>query len=116
MDSIRHGWQVVRQNLGEIILLGLAFFLIGIIVLIVTAAILVPVGLLVGVPLAALMNSEATFLQGLLAVLGIVIGLVVFALVSAITTAWQSATFTLAYLHWTGKDVLKDTTAPTPMS
>ena len=106
MDSIRHGWQVVRKNLGEILLLGLAFFLIGIIILVVTAAIIAPIALLVGVPMVALMESNATFLQGLLAVLGLVLGLIVFALVSAITTAWQSATFTLAYMQWTGKDVL----------
>lgn len=106
MDSIRHGWRVTRGHLGEIILLGLAFFLIGIIILILTAAIIAPIALLVGVPMMALMDSNATFLQGVLAVLGIVIGLVVFALISAVTTSWQSATFTLAYMQWTGKDVL----------
>lgn len=105
MDSLRHGWRVVREHLGEILLLGLAFVLIGIIVLIIAAAIIAPIVLLVGVPVVALMESNATFLQGLLAVLGIVLGLIVFALISAITTAWQSATFTLAYLRWTGKDV-----------
>ena len=105
MDSIRHGWKTVREHLGEIILLALAFFLIGIIVIIVAAAILVPVALLVGVPFVALMDSNATVLQGILAVLGVVISLLVIALVSAISTAWQSSTFTLAYLEWTGKNV-----------
>lgn len=105
MDSIRHGWQTLKAHLGEIILLALAFFLIGIIVIIVAAAILVPVALVVGVPFVALMDSNAGVLQAILAVLGIVIGLVVIALVSAISTAWQSSTFTLAYLEWTGKDV-----------
>jgi hypothetical protein len=105
MDGIRHGWKTLREHLGEIILLVLAFFLIGIIVIIVVAAILVPVALVIGVPFAMLMDSDATVLQGILAVLGIVISLVVFALVSAITTSWQSSTFTLAYLEWTGKNV-----------
>ncbi len=105
MDSIRHGWKTVREHLGEIILLALAFFLIGIIVIIVAAAILVPVALLVGVPFVALMDSNAGVLQGILAVLGVVISLIVIALVSAISTAWQSSTFTLAYLEWTGKNV-----------
>jgi hypothetical protein len=105
MDSIRHGWQTLKQHLGEIILLALAFFLINIIILIVALAILVPVGLAVGVPLVALSGSDATVLQGVLAVLGIIVGLVVFALISAIATAWQSSTFTLAYLQWTGKNV-----------
>lgn len=105
MDSIRHGWQTLKQHLGEIILLALAFFLINIVIIIVAAAILVPVALAVGVPLVALSGSDATVLQGVLAVLGIVVGLVVFALISAIATAWQSSTFTLAYLQWTGKNV-----------
>lgn len=106
MDSIRHGWQTLKSHLGEIILLSLAFFLIGIIILIIAAAIMVPVALVVGVPFIALMDSNAGVLQGILAVLGIVITLVIFALVSAISTAWQSSTFTLAYLEWTGKNGL----------
>jgi hypothetical protein len=106
MDSIRHGWRVLRENLGEVLVLSVAFFLINLLILIVAAAILVPIGLAVGVPLVMLGQTEATFLTGLLAVLGILVGLVVFALLSAFTTAWQSSTFTLAYLQWTGKDVL----------
>lgn len=105
MDSIRHGWEVFRNNLGNIILLGLAFMLIGIAILILAVAILVPVGLAVGIPLAMLGRTDATFLQGLLAALGILVGVLVFAAISAITTAWQSSTFTVAYLQWTGKNV-----------
>ncbi|MFZ1400669.1 MAG: hypothetical protein WAS33_27455, partial [Candidatus Promineifilaceae bacterium] len=29
VDSIRHGWQVVRDNIGDILLLGIAFLVIG---------------------------------------------------------------------------------------
>jgi hypothetical protein len=112
MDSIRHGWRVTRQNLGEILLLVLAFFLINIIIIIVTAAILAPIVLIFGVPFVALMDSGATALQGVLAVLGIVVGMVVYGLIAAIATAWQSATFTLAYLQWTGRNGLKDSAAP----
>jgi hypothetical protein len=104
-DSIRHGWDVLRNNLGNIILLGLAFLLVGIAILILGAAILVPVGLVVGVPLVMLGQSDATFLQGLLAVLGVITGLLIFAAISAITTSWQSSTFTIAYLQWTGKNI-----------
>src|SRR5690606_40679925 len=48
MDSIRHGWRTLKSNFGEIILLSLAFFLVNILILIVAAAILVPVALAVG--------------------------------------------------------------------
>lgn len=105
MDGIRHGWQTLKQHLGEIILLSLAFFLINIIIIIVAAAILAPIALVVGVPLIALSGTDATVLTGILAALGVVVGLVVFALISAIATSWQSSTFTLAYLEWTGKNV-----------
>ena len=104
-EGLRHGWQTLKAHLGDIILLSLAFFLVNIMILIVAAAIMVPVALVVGVPLIALSGSDATVITGILAVLGIVIGLVVFALVSAIATAWQSSTFTLAYLQWTGKPI-----------
>ena len=104
-DSIRHGWKTLKENLGEVLILAVAFFLVNILVLIVVAAIMVPVALAVGVPLVMLAESNATVITGILAVLGLVIGLVVFALVSAITTAWQSSTFTLGYLRWTGKNV-----------
>jgi hypothetical protein len=106
IDSIKHGWRVLRDNLGNIILLGLAFFLIGIAILILGAAILVPVALVVGVPFAMLAQTDANFLQGLLAVLGILAGVIIVAAISAITTAWQSSAFTLAYLQWTGKNVM----------
>lgn len=104
-ESLRHGWNVLRTNLGEIIVLGLIFFVIGLVIGFVILAALVPVGLVVGVPIIALMESNATALQGILAALGILVAIVITALISAIFTAWQSATFTLGYLHWTGKDV-----------
>lgn len=104
-ESLRHGWNVLKTNLGEIIILGLAFFLIALVVGLITLAALVPVGLLVGVPFIALMESNATALQGILAAVGILVAIVISALISAIFTAWQSSTFTLAYMQWTGKDV-----------
>ena len=108
IEAIRHGWQTLRNNLGEIILLALAFFLINVIILIVGAAILVPVALVVGVPLSMLANSDASVLTGILAALGILVGLIIFALISALATAWQSSTFTVAYLRWTGKNLSVD--------
>lgn len=112
IDSIRHGWRVLRENLGEIILLGLAFFLVNILIFLVAAAVLVPVALVVGVPMAMLSGSEATVLTGILAVLGVIVGIVVFALVAAIATSWQSSTFTVAYLQWTKKELLVNAVDP----
>lgn len=104
-DSIRHGWQVLRDNLGPIIMLSLAFLLFNIIAGVITLAILVPLGLSVGIPLAMLSGSDATFLQALLAILGVVGAALIAALISTIVVTWQSSTFTLAYLNFTGRDI-----------
>lgn len=107
-ESLRHGWAVLKENLGEIIILGLGFFFIGLVVALVALAILAPVALIAGVPFMALMRSDATALQGILVALGLLVTVVVSALISAITTSWQSSTFTLAYLEWTGKNIALD--------
>jgi hypothetical protein len=104
MDSIRHGWRVLRDNLGQILVLGLIFLAINILVWVVVAAIAAPIGFLVGVPLFRTGLSDLSVLQWVTIGLGTVVGLVIFGLISAIFTAWQSSTFTLAYLQWTGKE------------
>ncbi len=105
-ESLRHGWTVVKTNLGEIIILGLAFFLIGLVVGFIVLAVLAPIALVVGVPFVALMQSDATVLQGILVTLGLLVAMVVTALISAVFVAWQSSTFTVAYLQWTNKQVV----------
>lgn len=104
-DSIRHGWQVLRDNLGPIIMLSLAFLLLNIIAGIIALAILVPLGLGVGIPLALLSETDTTFLQAMLVILGFIAAVVVTALISTIVVTWQSSTFTLAYLSFTGKNI-----------
>ena len=103
MDAIRHGWRVLRDNLGQILVLGLIFLVINILVWVVVAAVAVPVGLLVGIPLVRTGLSDLSVLQWVVIGLGTVVGLVVFGLISAFFTAWQSSTFTVAYLQGTGK-------------
>ncbi|MBK8987888.1 MAG: hypothetical protein IPM39_17775 [Chloroflexi bacterium] len=44
-DSIRHGWQVFRANLGPVILLSILLFVIGIMVGLVLSMIMLPVAL-----------------------------------------------------------------------
>ncbi|MEZ4517686.1 MAG: hypothetical protein R3C44_12960 [Chloroflexota bacterium] len=104
-DSIRHGWEVLRDNLAPIIMLVLAFLLFNIIAFIIAAAILFTLGLGVAVPMGLLANTDATFLQGLLAVLGVLTAAIISAIIFAVLTTWQSSTFTIAYLNFTGKDI-----------
>lgn len=103
-ESIRHGWNVLKSNLGNILLLALAFFILNIIVGLLTVAILLPLAFLVAIPFNVLASANATVLQGLLAVLAGVAVLLIIAAVASVLTAWQSATFTLAYMQFTGKD------------
>lgn len=110
-DSIRHGYRVLLDNLGAILLLSLAFLLLNVIAGILVLVILLPLGLAVAVPMSLLADSSATFLQGLIIVLGGLAAVVVTALVSALIVAWQSSTFTLAYLEFTGKNVDLEATA-----
>lgn len=103
VESIRHGWQVVRENFANILMLALAFLVLNAIVGLIAAAILVPFSLLVAAPIVLLGNTDATVLQGILAVGGILVVVVISALIGAVVAAWQSSTFTLAYQTFTGK-------------
>jgi hypothetical protein len=108
MDAIRHGWQVLRDHLGVTIMLTLAFLIFNLIAWMIGAAILFAFGLGMAIPINLLSNTNATFLQGLLGVLGVLGAAIITAVVSAVIVTWQSSTFTIAYLNFTGKDITFD--------
>ena len=114
MDSIRHGWRVVREHLGEIVLLGLLFVVVNVVIALIAGTIMGLVGLSSGLFSLLMSGGEPTTTQIVTAGIGMLATFVIFAIISAIFTAWRSATFTLAYQQWTGKDVLKDSAAPMP--
>lgn len=106
--SIRHGWQVVRDNIGDVILLGIAFLVIGFLFGLVTLVVAVPFAFLSFGPflLDAFQGNEFNFGTTeiiSLAFGGICLGLVG-AAVNSILTAYRSATVTLAYQQFTQKD------------
>ncbi len=103
-DAIRHGYQVLRDNLGIVLLLSFGFLILNIVAGIATLVILLPLGLAVAIPTSLLADTNATFLQGLIVVLGVFAATVVSALISALVVSWQSSTFTLAYMEFTGKN------------
>lgn len=103
-DAIRHGYQVLRDNLGIILLLSFGFLILNIVAGIATLVILLPLGLAVAIPTNLLADTSATFLQGLIVVLGGLAATVIAALISALVVSWQSSTFTLAYMEFTGKN------------
>lgn len=104
IQSISHGWQVVKQNFGEVLVLSILFLLIGIGYGILTGIFLLPISFLAIIPLFESNITGEITLFSMLYQLGsnFCIGVIGAILVSVIV-AWQSATFTLAYKEWTQK-------------
>ena len=114
MDGIRKGWEVFRNNLGNIILLAILMFVIavviGFVVGIVSVALFAPVLVSTVVTLG---NGEtigaATIILGALAFIAVVI---ISAIISALFVAFNSSAWTLAYRQFTGRGLV--TTSPPP--
>ncbi len=108
IGSIRHGWQVVRDNVGDVLLLIVAFLVIGFLFGLVTAVFTIPLAFLAAGPfiLDAIRGNNFTFGTTQIVTLafgGICLGLVA-AAVNSVLTAYRSATVTLAYQHFVQKE------------
>ncbi len=107
--SIRHGWQTVRENLGQIILLALPFviiyFLFGLIFGSLFFFLAYPNGFQNAV-MTGTVPATSPWLW---------VSYLVYLLPASVLATWQGATVTLGYLHWTGKDVLGATITPPDM-
>ncbi len=109
--SIRHGWQVVRDNVGDVILLIVAFLVIGFLFGLVTLVFTIPFAFLAAGPfiLDAIQGNEISF--GLVEAVTLAFGVVCLGLVAAavnsVLTAYRSATVTLAYQQFVQKDGLQ---------
>ena len=94
MDSIRHGWRVVRENVGEILLLGLIFFVVNLIIGAVATGIIGLLGISSGLFGLMMSGGEPTTTQIVAGIVGVLATFIIFAIISAIFTTWRSATFT----------------------
>ncbi len=106
VDGIRRGWQVLKDNLGEIFLLGIIFALIGFFIGIISLVVALPLALVFLVPafLTAVEGSAAITAATIgLGVVGLIVFVLLAAAVGSILRAFQSTAFTLAYHQWTGK-------------
>lgn len=112
MDAIRHGWRVLRENLAHILVLGVIFLVVNIIIGLIGGTIIGLLGLSTGLLQTLVSGGQATTSQWVAGGLGLLAIVLVFSIISAVVTAWRSATFTLAYQQWTGKEPLKDSAAP----
>jgi hypothetical protein len=108
MDSIKHGWAILKAHVGEMLLLGLIFMAVGIGFGIVTAIVVVPAALATMGPAgyAFFANGAEALSASLitLAVFGVFLIMILGSLVNAVMIVFRSSTFTLAYLEFTGKE------------
>ncbi len=102
-ESIRHGWAVAKENFLNIFLLGIIFWVISLGVAVVTFAVMVPVGAIVGFSaFDAIMDGTFSTANGVLIAISLLLFIIVAAVVQAALVAWQSSSFTLADLEFTG--------------
>lgn len=100
-DSIRHGWQVLKDNFVEILLLAIIFGVLGILV---SAVLIVPISLVIAVPILGMMLNGGSFgaAEIIFLIGGGICATFIAALVNSVLLTWRSATFTLAYREFTG--------------
>ncbi len=106
VDSIRHGWQIVKDNISDVILLIILFLVLGFVFGLISLVVLLPFAFVaLGPGIFSVIASEGAFGVGQVALLaggGICIGLVG-AAVSSIVTAYRSTAVTLAYQEFISK-------------
>jgi len=103
--SIKRGWQVIKENLGEVIILLLIFLMLGFVVGVITLAIFIPVAAVsfapVGLRLFGGGGIEA--LDVVLATGGLLCMVLLGAVINAVFVSFRSTAFTLAYGEFTNK-------------
>jgi hypothetical protein len=105
MDSLSHGWNVLKENIGPVILLWLILFVIGLVVFFALGIVMLPLGLVIIAPMFTSAMDGGFPSAANIAWMGIgsiCLGILGAALMSVIQT-WSSAIWTLAYKEFTGK-------------
>jgi hypothetical protein len=107
IESIRHGWQIIRANIGEVIILMLILFGVALAYGIVVGIIMLPLGLMLFVPVAISAGSGGIPEVGSAILLiggGICLG-ILGALLNSVLVTWRSAAITLAYRQFATKEL-----------
>jgi hypothetical protein len=128
-DSIRRGWQIVRRRPGDVIIMGLILFGIGLVftLLMIPVVLVVAAVAAVGGGLPALLAGGLTslFAQGYTPwVVGLIIGIPVFliiislplAFISGLMEAFTSSTWTLTYREVVALELTQPPAAETSYS
>jgi hypothetical protein len=96
--AVGRGWQVMRQNLGNTLILWIIFLVLGLIIGAIAAAISLPIV----APLAIFVGNNGLSNAALIPICGLgLIATLIAAIVGAILNTFTSATWTLAYRQMT---------------
>ncbi len=102
LASLRKSWQLLRTNLGEMVVLALVLLLINVVVS-VLAGMIVAIFVIPFAMLTAAASSDATRVLGvMLALGGGSVAVVAACIIAGILQAFTSATWTLVYRDFTG--------------
>lgn len=105
IDAVRHGWQILSGRPGDMLVLVLLLFILGLIYGALVAVILVPLGLLLAVPTIFDFMRGGFPSGGQLVAIGI--GAILLGLLGQVLrgfyVTYQSVAYTLAYRRLTGK-------------
>jgi hypothetical protein len=103
--GVKRGWQVIRENLGEVIILLLIFLLIGFLVGAVTLALFIPVAALSFAPVGLRLfgGGGIEVLDVALATGGLLCMILLGAVINSVFISYRSTVFTLAYAEFTNK-------------
>lgn len=105
MDSIRHGWRIIRENVGDVILLIIIFLVIGFGFGIAAALVLLPLAALAFAPsIINFINTGTLEVMNAIWLIGggVCLGLLG-AVINSIMVAYRSTTVTLAYQEFINK-------------
>ncbi len=107
IDGIRRGWEIIRANLGEVIILLIIFMFLGFVVSAIVALVSLPLAALSFGPGAWRLFSGESLgpLEIVLMVVGGLAWIVIVAAIRSFYTAFSSSAFTLAFQEFTDKQL-----------
>jgi hypothetical protein len=116
MDSISRGWSLFRDNLGNTILLALVMAVISFVIGIIAGAIVLAILLPTLFPLIGDLGRNGFVSAGrtILAVFGVLVGIVLGAIINTLFITFNSAAWTLAFRQFTGAAPVMPATSVTP--
>lgn len=105
-SSLVFGWEFLKKNASDIVILGILFGVIGFIIGIIALVISLPILIGAGLPVFFALIEGSTPGAGAISLLvvGFLAMIVVGAFISAIFISFRSATFTLAFIELDDKD------------